>query len=255
MICRILFSSIAITALAHAEDKPQDEHLYELRTYHAEPGKLDELLSRFRDHTYDLFEKHGMTNVGYWVPVENKENVLIYLLSHKDRATRDESFKDFVSDPEWKQVSEKSEENGKLVSGIDTLFLVSTDFSPGFSNGLGDEAERLFEMRTYTATAGNLEALKARFRDHTLALFERHGMTNLGYFTAAQDQPDAERTLVYFRAHKDATAAEKSSSEFRADPEWVEARQASEEKAGGSLTAPGGVRAVFLKPTDFSPVK
>jgi hypothetical protein len=252
-IPRIMLTTTATLGLAFGEEKPKDERLYELRTYHAEHGKLDRLLTRFRDHTFGLFEKHGMTNVGYWVPVENKGNLLIYLISHKDRTTRDESFKNFVEDPAWKTAAAKSEEDGKLVSNIDTVYLTSTDFSPGFQGRGADGAERLFEMRTYTTTEGNLEALKARFRDHTVALFEKHGITSLGYYTPAGDQPP--NTLLYFLAHKDAEAAENSFAGFRADPEWVAARKDSEDKAGGSLTAPDGVKSVFLRPTDFSPVK
>ena len=55
--------------------------MYELRVYYCHPGKLDDLVKRFTDHTAALFEKHGMTNVGYWLPVENTENALYYALS------------------------------------------------------------------------------------------------------------------------------------------------------------------------------
>ncbi len=115
--------------------------------------------------------------------------------------------------------------------------------------------DHLFEMRTYTATEGNLPGLHARFRDHTLALFKKHGITNLGYFQFTPDQKGTENTLLYFIAHKDADAAKKSWQGFVADSDWVAAKKASEEKAGGSLTEKGGVKSVFLKPTDFSPVK
>src|ERR1043166_460089 len=76
-----------------------ETRLYELRTYFASPGKLDDLQSRFRDHTMKLFEKHGITNVGYWVPIDNRENKLIYLLSYPSRDAREKSWKAFVADP------------------------------------------------------------------------------------------------------------------------------------------------------------
>lgn len=240
--------------LATAEEKPPDTRLYELRTYHAEPGKLEDLLARFRDHTVRLFEKSGMTNVGYWVPVEDKDNLLVYLLSYPDRIARDASWKTFLADEDWKKAAAASEANGKLVGKIDQLFLTSTDFSPGFA-AAGDKAERLFEMRTYTTPAGGLPALHSRFRDHTVALFSKHGITNLGYFQPTPDQPAAGETLLYFIAHKDAATAKKSWDAFRTDPAWEAAKKASEEKAGGSLTVPDGVKTVYLKPTDFSPVK
>jgi hypothetical protein len=80
-------------------------------------------------------------------------------------------------------------------------------------------------------------------------------MINLAYFQLTPDQPGADNTLLYFLAHKDIDSATKSWVDFRADPDWVAAKKASEEKAGGSLTTEGGVVSVFLKPTDFSPVK
>src|ERR1700730_15789042 len=106
--------------------------VYELRVYHVMPGKLDALLARFRDHTMKLFERHGMKNVAYWTPVEEpqKGNTLIYILQHSSRAAADASWKAFREDPEWKSVSAKSEENGKLVEKIDSTYMSLTDFSP-----------------------------------------------------------------------------------------------------------------------------
>ena len=245
-----------LSLAASAQEKPKDTKLYEMRTYHAEPGKLDALLTRFRDHTCKLFEKHGMTNVGYWVPVENKDNVLIYLLSYPDRAARDAAWKGFGSDPEWKKAAAASEVNGRLVGKIDDLYLTSTDFSPGFPGPANSGANRVFEMRTYTTRDGLLPALHKRFANHTMELFKKHGITNLGYFKLNEGQPGAGNTLLYFLAHKDQDAATKSWTEFRADPIWVAAKKASEDANGGSLTVlPDGVKSVFLKPVDFSPVK
>jgi len=227
---------------------------FELRTYHAAPGKLDALLARFRDHTLKLFEKHGMKNVGYWVPVDNKDNLLVFLLAYPDKDAREASWKAFAEDPEWKKAAADSEKDGKLVERADSLFLKPTDFSKGFA-GLVEGKEQLFEMRTYTTVKGRLPNLHSRFRDHTLALFKKHGITNLAYFQPAEGQPGADNTLLYFLAHKDMDAATKSWADFRADPDWLAAKKASEEKASGSLTTEGGVVSLFLKPTDFSPVK
>ncbi len=111
-------------------------------------------------------------------------------------------------------------------------------------------ANRVFELRTYTTPEGKLDALNARFRDHTVRLFQKHGMTNVGYWTP-QDKPN---TLVYLLAHQSREAAAKSWAAFRADPEWVKARTASE--VNGPLTvSPGGVVSVFLTPTDYSAMK
>lgn len=242
-----------LLATATAEAAAPDARLYELRTYHAAPGKLDALLTRFRDHTCGLFRKHGMTQLGYWVPVENPGNLLVYLLAYPDRAARDAAWGGFLADPEWKKAQAASELDGKLVAKVDEWFLAATDFSPGFPASAAPD--RLFEMRTYTATPGKLPDLHRRFREHTLGLFSKHGMVNAGYYRPVAGQAGADDTLLYFLAHTDAAAAAASWTAFRGDPVWVAAKQASETAAGGSLTVADGVKSVFLKPVDFSPVK
>ena len=249
----ILAAGLSISSI-HAAEKAPDTRLFELRTYHAQPGKLDKLMTRFREHTTKLFEKHGMTNIAYWVPVENKDNLLIYLLAYPDRAARDAAWAAFGADGEWRKVAAASEADGKLVAKADQLFLTSTAFSPGFG-AAGGGAKRLFEMRTYTTTKGNLAALHRRFSGHTIGLFGKHGMDNLGYFQPVPGQPAADDTLLYFLAHKDEAAAKESWAGFRGDPEWISVKKASEDAAGGSLTVPDGVKSVFLKATDFSPLK
>src|SRR5438034_60289 len=115
---------------------------------------------------------------------------------------------------------------------------------------------RVEEMRVYYAAPGKLDALNARFRDHTLKLFERHGMTNVVYWHLLPDEKGADNTLIYLLAHKSPEAAKASFDAFRKDPDWVKARTESETKAGGSLTeAKGGVVSEILKPTDYSPLK
>jgi len=106
--------------------------VYELRIYHAAPGKLAELLARFRDHTVKLFDRHGIKSVAYWTPIDEpqKNNTLIYILQHPSREEAAANWKSFQDDPEWKSVKEKSELNGKLTEQIDSTFLVLTDFSP-----------------------------------------------------------------------------------------------------------------------------
>jgi hypothetical protein len=106
--------------------------VYELRIYHVVPGKLDELLARFRDHTMKIFDRHGMKSVAYWTPVDDphKVNTLVYILQHPSRAAADTNWSAFRDDPEWKSVKAKSEENGKLVEKVDSTYMRLTDFSP-----------------------------------------------------------------------------------------------------------------------------
>ena len=108
----------------------KETRFFEMRTYYAAPGKLDNLLARFRDHTTKLFEKHGMVNVGYWTPATNSENKLIYLLAYPSRDAREKSWKAFGADPVWQKVARESERDGKLVNKVESVFLAPTDFSP-----------------------------------------------------------------------------------------------------------------------------
>jgi hypothetical protein len=115
-------------------DKPgaTSTTLYELRIYRAAPGKLKDLLARFREHTIKLFERHGMKSVAYWTPVEEpeKSKTLIYILQHPSREAAETNWKAFQDDPEWKSVKEKSEEYGSLVEKVDSTFMELTEFSP-----------------------------------------------------------------------------------------------------------------------------
>jgi hypothetical protein len=226
-----------------------------MRVYYAAEGKLEALHARFRDHTVALFAKHGMTNVGYFVPEgENKDNKLVYFLAFPDKAARDASFKAFGADPAWKAAAAASEKDGKILSKIESVFLTPTDYSP--VPVIETKGGRVFELRTYTTTKGNLPGLDARFRDHTMKLFARHGMNNLVYWNVAPGNPQAETLLIYLLTHATEDKAKASFAAFRQDPEWLAARKASEEKAGGSLTeAKDGVVSEFLVPTDYSPLK
>jgi hypothetical protein len=190
------------------------------------------------------------------VPVDNAENKLIYVLAYPNREARETSWKEFAADPDWQAARKASEENGKLVTKVEQRFMTATDFSPEVKVS-ADGAARTFELRTYTTTPGNLPALHTRFREHTLALFAKHGMTNLWYWQLmpGQKDVDADNTLIYMLAHASTDAAKASFDAFRADPEWVAVKQASEDKAGGSLTVPDGVKSVFLQATDYSPIR
>ncbi len=111
--------------------------------------------------------------------------------------------------------------------------------------------ERFFELRTYTAAPGKLDALNKRFREHTNELFKKHGMTIIGFWTPA-DEPRSKDTLIYILAYPDREAREKSWKEFQADPDWVKAK-AESEKDGPLLAHPP--ESVYMNPTDYSPIK
>lgn len=135
--------------------------------------------------------------------------------------------------------------------------LTAGAFSAGIAAGRGIQPHqrstsqpRVFELRTYTSPSGQLSALHARFREHTMALFERHGMTNVAYWTP-QDSARHDNTLVYLLAYPSRQAARDAWAAFNADTEWQRVRAASE--ANGRIVEK--VESVFLDPTDFSPMK
>jgi len=117
----------------HAADAAPAGKVFEIRTYHTFPGRLDALHKRFREHTMKIFEKHGMTNVGYWVPQDSPahESTLIYVISHASREAAKANWAAFTADPEWKAVSAASEaDGGKIVEKVESVFVDATDYSP-----------------------------------------------------------------------------------------------------------------------------
>jgi hypothetical protein len=257
MILRYLLTVLAAmlcTANLLAAEKQPDTRCYELRTYYANEGRLDDLNTLFRDHVIKLFEKHGMTLVGFWMPLDNPDRKFYYMLSYPNREAREAAWKAFRADPEWKGANAAANKESKLLSKHDIIFLHATDYSPAIKPEAGTEP-RVFELRTYTCTKGNLPRLHDRFRDHTMKLFTKHGMSHFGYWSLDDDQPAAADTLVYLLTHKSKDSCAASFKAFREDPDWIAAKDASEKAAGGSLTAPGGVKSVLLGPTDYSPAK
>ncbi|MEZ5266906.1 MAG: NIPSNAP family protein [Acidimicrobiales bacterium] len=105
--------------------------LYELRIYTAMPTRLPELLARFRNHTVELFAKHGIRNVGYWTnSVGGRNDELWYIVAFEDMAHRERAWTAFASDPEWLEVRAESEKDGPLLHHLENRFLSPTDFSP-----------------------------------------------------------------------------------------------------------------------------
>jgi len=114
-------------AVVHAQAKPR---VYELRTYTAIEGRLDALHARFKDHLLGFFQKHGMTNVVYFKPMDAplSQNTMMYLLSHESREAAAKSWSAFQNDAEWKKIS--SAGGGAMASKVESVFLVPTDYSP-----------------------------------------------------------------------------------------------------------------------------
>ena len=117
---------------ASAADAPPAGKVYELRVYHLNPGKLEALHARFRDHTCKLFQKHGMEVIGFWTPLEGEEakNTLYYLIAFPNAEAQKKAWQAFWNDPDWKKVKADSEKDGVLVKKMDGTNLKATDYSP-----------------------------------------------------------------------------------------------------------------------------
>jgi hypothetical protein len=110
----------------------QSGRVFELRTYTAPEGKLEDLHARFRNHTMRIFNKHHMTSVGYFRPVDAplKDNTLIYIIAHPNRDEAKKNWAEFQADPEWQKVATESQVNGRIVSKVESVFLEPADYSP-----------------------------------------------------------------------------------------------------------------------------
>lgn len=125
---------LALLVCTVRADEPvkKEGRIFEMRIYYAAPGKMKELHARFRNHTCKLFEKHGMTLIGFWSPIDGKlaEEKMIYILAFPSKEAAKKSWKDFTNDPDWKRVKAETEKNGKLVDRVESIYLTATDYSP-----------------------------------------------------------------------------------------------------------------------------
>ena len=141
IIC-LTFSFSCYKSIEVSSQKPS-QGVYEMRVYYTHDGKFEDIVSRFENHTTKLFEKHGFTNVGYWTTkkvdsvsfadnfiISNKsDSALVYIVSFKDMISRNESWRNFIKDPEWNRVFNESTNNGPIVKEIEQVFLSPTIFS------------------------------------------------------------------------------------------------------------------------------
>jgi hypothetical protein len=127
-----LFLAGVFVAGVYTGHAQSGNRVFEIRTYTCYPGRLPALEKRFRDHTIDIFNRHGMTSIGYWVPQDppRSQDTLIYILAHPSREEAKKHWDEFRDDPEWKKVAADSEADGKIVSHVDSVFANPTDFSP-----------------------------------------------------------------------------------------------------------------------------
>lgn len=245
--------SIALCCLVCVYANSALADVFELRVYTTNEGKLENLNARFRDHTVGLFTKHGMESVGYWVPTDKpkSENTLIYVLRHKSRAAAKASWTAFLADPEWKKVAKESQVDGAILAKApESVFMDVTDYSPEYKSTSGD-GDAVFELRVYRCNEGKLSNLDARFRDHTVDIFNRHGMTSVAYWHPTEE-PDSKDTLIYIIRHGSREAASASWKAFSADEEWR--RVAAESQKDGKFLRERP-ESTYMRATDYSAIK
>jgi len=248
-VSRHLLTAIAVAAVAgvaSAQSTPPETRLFELRTYHAPDGRLDDLHARFREHATRVFEKYGITNLGYWTPSDAGDARVVFLLAYPNAQARSASWARLVTDPEWRTARRESEVRGRLVERIEELMLVPTADCPVVAptrSGL----PRSFELRTYVTQAGD--------KDYHKALCEKFHDSLVGCWTAATGQPTGETTHVYLLAR------ERPMMERRA-PEVVQSDRFRISTTGGGPVpsvrprpASDGGKGLVLQPTDYSPLR
>lgn len=238
---------IALIWFVSSDAAAADDRCYEIRTYTAPEGDLDDLDRRFRKYSRRIFAKYDMDQVGFWMPLENPEHQLIYILSYEDCADRDPAWDKFLNDPEWLRIKEITEAGGDLVTNVESTMLEAADVSPTIGPW-AVEHPRIFELRIYTAHPGKLDALLDRFRNHTMRLFKRHGMTNVAYWLPVDND---DNQLVYLLAYPSVFARNEAWQEFITDPEWRAAYEASRED--GPLVET--IESTLLVPSDYSPLR
>lgn len=195
--------------------------LYENRVYTAVPGKLPALNNRFANHTIGFFDQYDIGILGFWTDEIGVSNQLTYILTFDDVTDRAKKWGPFAADPKRLEIFAETEVDGPLVAYVENSFMRLTPYSPE-----PQLSSKVQELRVYDALPGRMSALHDRFSNHTMGLFEKHGIQNIAYWT--EDVGTSNR-LVYMLGYESLGDREKSWASFGADPDWQKARAASEE--------------------------
>ena len=220
---------------------------FEMRTYTVHEGKMPDLIQRFQNHTRTLFPKHGIESVAYFLSETQPEQQLTFILGYPSAAERDIRWGNFANDPEWKAVAKASEANGPIVQKVDQVFMV---WAKGLNSAKAPRPSGVFQLRTYHLLPGRLDAIQARFRDHTQALFEKQGLSNYPYWITVEKE-GVQSKLVYFIGHQNKEEFNAAFGRFVADPEWIKVRDASE--VSGKIVEK--IDSHFYTALPFSPMK
>ena len=215
--------------------------IYEWRTYEAMPGKLLALNTHL-EVAAGLFKKHGLGVLGFWTEEIGTSGQITYMWIYADLEDRQKKVAAFGADSAWKQqVAEETEKEGSIVARTHNTMLQLTPYSPE-----PRIRTNVQEWCIYGAMAGRLPDLNARFANHTMRLFAKHEIDNIGYWTEVFG---TSNRLVYMLGYPNLGEREKSWAAFQRDPAWQQARAESEKN--GTLVAKTYNR--ILRPTAYSP--
>lgn len=216
--------------------------VYELRTYFASPGKLDDLHARFKNHTLRLHERYDIENVGYWVPTDNPKRTIVSLVSYPSMAARERSWSRLMADREWIQVRRDSEANGRILDTVREEILTADEAVT--VKALALKEANGFEIRRFTEESGKADDVKAAVHDE---LSREYGaeQTRVHFFTPTGEGNRTSATLI--------AIVVRPAPEVKDDVKPVSLRTGN---SGGLAAAkiPGAV-VTNLKPTEYSPVK
>ena len=195
--------------------------LYESRVYTAVPGKLPALNDWYSNRAIGILNQHDIGIMGFWTDEIGASNQLTYILTFNNMADREKKWSAFAADETRLQAFAEAEVDGPLVAKVNTSFMHATPYSPE-----PQLSSNVQEMRVYDAMPGMLPALHNRFSNHTMRLFERHGIENIAYWTEVVGR--THNRLVYMLGYPSLGDREKGWAAFQADPDWVSARTESE---------------------------
>lgn len=245
-----LFCALLLIAV-NAPSAPAGPAHFDLRIYTVTSNKMDGVLERFRDTVEPVRRKHGITTVGYWTaPGTTNGGTFAYLMAATSKGELQRQEKEFGADPDFKNgYAASNVKHGKTVDRIVSLPL-RVDATARF-DFTSAKAARAFELRIYSVLPGKLDAFRARWRDHAVPIYERHGLHSLGWWVAEQKDAAGNDQFVCLLAGESLDAIQKSITDFHADPEWQRVVQETEQD--GKLRS--RVEALKLTPTTFSPLK
>ncbi len=199
-----------------------------------------------------------MQSVAYWHPIDelDSKDTLIYILRHDSRDSAKASWKSFGADEEWKKIAKESRKDGRILAKApDSQFMNAADYSPQFSSDKKSDDPRnddtVFELRIYRTNQGKLENLDARFRNHTIRIFNRFEMQSVAYWHPV-DEPDSQDTLIYILRHDSRDAAKASWKSFLADEEWKKVAKESQQDGAFLRERP---ESIYMKATDYSAIR